>query len=254
MLVNIRKIIFPRNSSLYCGFKSSKVRPSSIMTATNGHQPPLTSDFDTKLKNSFDIIEKAFQQYDTRQIFLSFNGGKDCTVLLDLIKNFLKNSISDLKIFYFRQTNPFPEIDDFVSGCERHYGVKIITLEANCSMKQILEAIVENDDDLAACFMGCRKNDPTYKKREKVDPFEPTDKGWPQLMRINPLLDWTCKDIWQYLLQNKVPYCSLYNIGYTSIGNMKNTIQNPHLINDDGVTYKPAFELLDDEFERAGRL
>ena len=73
-------------------------------------------------------------------------------------------------------------------------------------------------------------------------------------MRINPLLEWTCKDIWQYLLDNSVPYCSLYDIGYTSIGNMKNTVQNPHLKSDGLQTYRPAYELLDDEFERAGRL
>jgi FAD synthetase len=72
-------------------------------------------------------------------------------------------------------------------------------------------------------------------------------------MRINPLLEWSCKDIWQYLLENHVPYCSLYDIGYTSIGNMKNTAPNPHLMNDDQLTFRPAYQLENDEFERAGR-
>ena len=71
-------------------------------------------------------------------------------------------------------------------------------------------------------------------------------------MRVNPLLDWTCANVWEYLLKNEVPFCSLYNNGYTSIGNLNNTVPNPHLrINDD--EYRPAYELLDDKLERAGR-
>lgn len=83
---------------------------------------------------------------------------------------------------------------------------------------------------------------------------QPTDGDWPKLMRVNPLLDWTCKDIWDYLISHNIPYCSLYNIGYTSIGNRKNTVPNPHLLNDDKKTYRPAYELTDDDLERAGRL
>lgn len=71
-------------------------------------------------------------------------------------------------------------------------------------------------------------------------------------MRVNPLLDWTCANIWEYILSHNVPYCTLYNLGYTSIGNMNNTVPNPHLKNEDE-TFKPAFELLDDSLERAGR-
>lgn len=72
-------------------------------------------------------------------------------------------------------------------------------------------------------------------------------------MRINPLLDWNCENIWEYLLKNHVPYCSLYNLGYTSIGNMNNTVPNPHLKISDK-EFRPAYELSDDSLERAGRL
>lgn len=97
--------------------------------------------------------------------------------------------------------------------------------------------------------MGSRRSDP-YCGKLKF--FEPTDSDWPKLMRINPLLDWNHANIWEYLLKNNVPYCSLYNNGFTSIGNMNNTVPNPHLrLTDD--QYKPAYELIDDELERAGR-
>lgn len=83
-----------------------------------------------------------------------------------------------------------------------------------------------------------------------------TDHDWPQLMRVNPLLDWHYSDIWDYLLYLKVPYCSLYDMGYTSLGGVTNTIRNPYLIlnNKDGTAvYLPAHKLLDASKERSGR-
>lgn len=78
-------------------------------------------------------------------------------------------------------------------------------------------------------------------------------------MRVNPMLDWTCDDVWEYLKENNVPYCNLYLCGYTSLGDKTNTIPNPHLkfieSKTGNIFYKPAFELKNaDEWERAGRL
>ncbi|MGL4420777.1 MAG: phosphoadenylyl-sulfate reductase [Gemmataceae bacterium] len=39
-----------------------------------------------------------------------------------------------------------------------------------------------------------------------------------QLVKINPLLGWTKKDVWKYLLQQNVPYNPLHDQGYPSIG------------------------------------
>lgn len=69
------------------------------------------------------------------------------------------------------------------------------------------------------------------------------------------MLDWTCENVWEYLLKKQVPYCSMYDHGYTSIGNMKNTRPNPNLeVRDQPGTFLPAYKLLDDALERAGRV
>lgn len=74
-------------------------------------------------------------------------------------------------------------------------------------------------------------------------------------MRINAMLEWNCDNVWEYLLKKKVPYCSLYDRGFTSIGTMKNTRPNPNLeVKEKPGTFLPAYKLLDDSFERAGRL
>jgi phosphoadenosine phosphosulfate reductase len=38
------------------------------------------------------------------------------------------------------------------------------------------------------------------------------------LVKVNPLLGWTRKDVWNFVLQNDVPYNPLHDQGYPSIG------------------------------------
>lgn len=45
--------------------------------------------------------------------------------------------------------------------------------------------------------------------------------GWDpkfQLVKINPLLRWTRRDVWAFIVTNKVPYNPLHDHGYPSIG------------------------------------
>lgn len=196
-------------------------------------------------------------KYNLDEIFLSFNGGKDCTVLLDLVIKCLRNrdsSTADVLYIYVQPTNPFNEIEEFVTACERHYNITMQIYRGK--LKATLEKVCKDNPQLKACILGCRRTDPYC---EDLHPFQETDHGWPKLMRINPLLDWNCDNVWNYLLQNEVPYCSLYDVGYTSIGDKSNTIPNPHLkyvdSNTGEVKYKPAYKLTDgDSLERAGRL
>ncbi len=37
-------------------------------------------------------------------------------------------------------------------------------------------------------------------------------------MKLNPLLHWTHKDVWAYVIANNVPYNPLHDHGYPSIG------------------------------------
>ncbi len=45
--------------------------------------------------------------------------------------------------------------------------------------------------------------------------------GWDNkfgLVKVNPLLHWTKRDVWAFIVTNKVPYNPLHDVGYPSIG------------------------------------
>ena len=48
-------------------------------------------------------------------------------------------------------------------------------------------------------------------------------------MRVNPIINWSHKQVWNYLLHNKISYCTLYDKGYSYIGSKKKTKRNINL-------------------------
>ena len=71
-------------------------------------------------------------------------------------------------------------------------------------------------------MLGCR-GDPNAGGQ---DEFCPSSPGWPPFMRVNPVLGWTYADVWGFLKAAQVPYCSLYDHGFTSLGSINNTRPN----------------------------
>ncbi|OGR83589.1 MAG: phosphoadenosine phosphosulfate reductase [Elusimicrobia bacterium RIFCSPLOWO2_01_FULL_54_10] len=44
------------------------------------------------------------------------------------------------------------------------------------------------------------------------------DSPRPGITKINPIVDWSSKQVWDYIKTNKVPYNKLHDLGYASIG------------------------------------
>ena len=58
----------------------------------------------------------------------------------------------------------------------------------------------------------------------------------------------------QFIRRLDIPFCSLYNQGFTSLGGTRNTRPNPALALDgETKSFRPAYELTRDDEERLGR-
>lgn len=165
-----------------------------------------------------------------REISISYNGGKDCRwndfarallrssaadtkirpeglVLLIIILACLahrippptKNQSSKIpngssgpmpfpekfQAVYIVSPHPFSEIDDFVVSSSAEYQLEVTRYELG--MKQGLETYLADHPDIKAIFVGTRRTDP---HGEKLTHFDPTDGGWPDFMRVHPVIDW----------------------------------------------------------------
>jgi phosphoadenosine phosphosulfate reductase len=44
------------------------------------------------------------------------------------------------------------------------------------------------------------------------------DRLHPGIIKVNPLIDWTTEQVWEYIRRYDVPYNALHDMGYPSIG------------------------------------
>ena len=219
------------------------------------------------------------------ELSLAYNGGKDCLVLLILYLCALhRKGLTEvgghgrLQSVYIQAPDPFVEVEEFVAQTAKTYSLDLV--EYAKPMKQAFADYLQDHPAVKAIFVGTRRTDP---HGEFLTHFDPTDHGWPKFMRIHPVIDWHYADIWtvsgpiysniqtleadhgfQFLIRLNIPYCVLYDRGYTSLGGIKDTHPNPVLLGqpsesaegpEDGAepVYRPAYELISDFQERLGR-
>jgi len=230
------------------------------------------------VRKAVEVIENTIRLYlpsngadpsEDGRVFVSFNGGKDATVVLQLLIYVLhKKQQSSLlgttiKVMYFDDPHQFPEIEEFIQKSLDSLGVVPVTF--NCSFKEGIERAIDCYH-MKAVLMGVRIGDPYTDDAEH---FHPSTANYPAFMRVYPALQWTYEQVWKFLRECEVPYCSLYDQGYTSIGNINDTVPNPALLigNGDssennkvegvdgvsGVRFHPAYMLSDSMLERECR-
>ena len=161
--------------------------------------------------------------------------------------------IGDVRTIFFLMKNDYPEMVSFM----RQFGVdfRLNVYEITVGFKQGLSELIEDDekagrDVLKAMFMGTRRDDPDGKLQPT---FSPTDPSWPPLCRVNPILEFNYHDIWRFLRIYSLPYCSLYDRGFTSIGTIDDTTTNELLWDTRLRRYVHPWILSDGKYERIGR-
>ncbi|KAH9848692.1 hypothetical protein C2E23DRAFT_427219 [Lenzites betulinus] len=214
------------------------------------------------VKEALKVIDEAFDSWGEERVSLSFNGGKDCTVLLHLVAASLGRRSSantppkTLSAVYIPVPSPFPQLEEFIDAAAQVYGLDLFhcphptgpnfpvetvatpgsagqlvadlpkNVKGGEGMRAALQLYKTRFPQIEAILIGTRRGDP---HGAKLGFRNPTDAGWPQFVRVNPIINWTYADVWAYLRRFDVPYCSLYDEGYTSLGSTYNTFPNPAL-------------------------
>ncbi|KAH0572830.1 FAD synthetase [Spironucleus salmonicida] len=190
-----------------------------------------------QIQNAITIIRRQFRQYS--RLSLSFNGGKDATVLLHLVRTvcvimsrFLQTEEPHtifrrlVRVFVIHVEKQFPEISEFLIESEIKYNLGIHVYQG-IDFKQNLQNFID-DFSPEICFVGVRKGDPTSK-----GVIQQASPGWPQVVRCSALYDFEFLDVFDFLLRFNYKYCELYNKGFTSIGGIENSYQNEKLTGRD---------------------
>ena len=116
-----------------------------------------------------------------------------------------------------------------------------------------LNRLKEEHPNIYGILMGTREADP---HGSRLEPLSPCDPEYGDFMRINPILTWTYQDVWTAIRYFQIPYCILYEQGYTSLGSKSKTQKNPALFLEkrgEVEVYKPAWTLDAVETERSNR-
>jgi len=192
----------------------------------------------TELQNKKprSILKAALENFDN--IAISFSGAED-VVLIDLALNIRK----DIQVFSLDTGRLHPETYRFIEKVRQHYKIDIELLTPDSTL---LDPFVKEkglfsfyEDGHQQCC-GLRKVEPLRRKLSQLDAwitgqrkdqsldtrqdipevqidatFSSDEK---QLIKFNPLLNWSSAQVWDHIEAYQVPYNELHKKGFTSIG------------------------------------
>jgi 3'-phosphoadenosine 5'-phosphosulfate sulfotransferase (PAPS reductase)/FAD synthetase len=135
------------------------------------------------------------------QLAISYNGGKDCLVMLiiflaEIHKNLERDpdflrGIEKIPAVWVHPEDPFKEIDDFVVESSGTYSLDLS--KRPYPLKSAFESYLHDKPDTKAVLVGIRRADPYG---DTLSYIQRTDHGWPDFVRVHPVLEWHYVNIW----------------------------------------------------------
>ena len=182
------------------------------------------------------ILEKALSLIDN--IYISFSGAED-VVLIDMAHKIKK----DIKVFSLDTGRLHPETYQYIDRVRKHYGITIDVMSPN---NEALEKFTQEkgfysfyDDGHKECC-NVRKVEPLRRKLALLNGWitgqrqdqNPSTRGQvpvvqedkffsgpgKNLVKFNPLSNWTSAETWMYIRTYDVPFNPLHEKGFISIG------------------------------------
>lgn len=107
------------------------------------------------------------------------------------------------------------ELERFVAANGVNPFYRSLDLRLGCCEVRKVEPLNRALRGAAAWISGQRRSHgPSRRAVRKVE----IDEARPGLIKLNPLADWSAEAVWAYIRQHDVPYNTLYDHGFASIG------------------------------------
>jgi phosphoadenosine phosphosulfate reductase len=161
---------------------------------------------------------------------VGWTGGKDSTVVLALWRDVLdeRGCASMLRALNLDTGCKFPEVLEFRDRLAREWGVEVEVVRPGVDLARYPLAVdpVRCCGDLkirplneAVSRLGIPALLTGVRADENPDRAErPWFEEHGDHVRILPILEWTELDVWTFLVREGIPWCSLYDQGYRSLG------------------------------------
>lgn len=196
--------------------------------------------FDAISSEAMDYIKEKSRDYKLSEMFVSFSGGKDSTVVSDLVQK----SMGEQKVLHLfgDTTLEFPDTYVYVERFRKeHPGTPILSVknkekdfEELCKVlgppSRVMRwcctvfktgAISRKIDVLfkgkkrILTFYGIRRNESSSRskyERESDSPKIAVQRT------VSPIIDWMDYDVWLYILSTGIDFNDAYRLGYTRVG------------------------------------
>jgi len=184
-----------------------------------------------------DILKLALDTFGNNAA-ISFSGAED-VVLVDMAAKLSDN----VRVFSLDTGRLHPQTYRFIEKVREHYGINIEIFFANrdrteklvkekglfsfyrdghqeCCQARKVDPLRRALSQLDSWITGQRKDQsPNTRTHVPVIQDDPTfGSADHQLVKFNPIANWTSKQVWDYIRANDVPYNELHEQGFTSIG------------------------------------
>jgi phosphoadenosine phosphosulfate reductase len=176
------------------------------------------------------ILRWSFETYGDR-VEMASGFGVEGMVLIDLAARIYPR----VRVFTLDTGFLFPETDQLIETVERRYGIAVerirpplspdeqaetygpalwrTTPDQCCALRKV-EPLREKLSKLRAWITAIRREQTAARAQARKVEWDAKF----QLVKINPIADWTTGRVWAYIRKNDVPYNPLHDTGYPSVG------------------------------------
>jgi phosphoadenosine phosphosulfate reductase len=189
---------------------------------------------DLKDKNPMGVIAY-FLDYFGERIVLSTSLGLEDQVITEMVLRQKR----DTEVFTLDTGRLFPETYDLIARTNKFFGIrmkiyfpdpeKVEEMVANHGINLFYDSVenrkmccgIRKVAQLPRAFKGKQAWICGLRKDQSVSRFFSKLVEWDAnngLTKINPLIKWTIKDVWDYIKSHNIPYNLLHDRGFPSIG------------------------------------